>query len=44
VTTIRALLLEAHVANCQVGCATCPGNEAADEVEVDRVEFLIAAE
>jgi hypothetical protein len=36
------LLLEAHVANCEVGCSTCPGNET--EVEPERVEFLIAAE
>jgi len=45
VATIRALLLEAHLANCEVGCPTCPGKEAVGaEVETERVEFLIAAE
>lgn len=26
--TVRALLAQAHLDNCQVGCATCPATEA----------------
>jgi hypothetical protein len=40
------LLEEAHIANCQVGCETCPGEEAhrAAPCEVEPAPLLIAAE
>jgi bacterioferritin-associated ferredoxin len=28
IATVRALLAEAHIANCHVGCETCPSEEA----------------
>ncbi|MBV8471770.1 MAG: (2Fe-2S)-binding protein [Hyphomicrobiales bacterium] len=31
IATVRALLAEAHIANCQVGCETCPNEEAHPE-------------
>jgi bacterioferritin-associated ferredoxin len=44
--TVRALIAEAHIANCQVGCETCPGEEAhrADPREIEPAPLLIAAE
>jgi len=46
IVTVRALLVKAHVANCEVGCRACPGQEAnnADEVRPEEPVFLIAAE
>jgi bacterioferritin-associated ferredoxin len=28
--TVRALVVKAHLDNCQVGCTECPGHEAHD--------------
>jgi bacterioferritin-associated ferredoxin len=43
--TVRALLAEARIANCAVGCPTCPGAEHhALEREGTRAPLLIAAE
>jgi bacterioferritin-associated ferredoxin len=44
-TTIRALIAEAHIANCEVGCPTCPGLEARSDERQETLEtFRIAAE
>jgi bacterioferritin-associated ferredoxin len=44
--TVRALLIKAHVADGEVGCRTCPGQEVngADEIQPEEQVFLIAAE
>jgi bacterioferritin-associated ferredoxin len=46
VETVRALVAKAHLANCLVGCASCPAGEAHRAVEPAEPEipFLIAAE
>jgi bacterioferritin-associated ferredoxin len=46
VATVRALLAEAHIANVQVGCETCPNEEARRVAarEGERAPLLIAAE
>jgi len=44
-TTVRALLAEARIANCEVGCPTCPGLDESERRRHEAVEpFLIAAE
>lgn len=47
--SVRALLAQARIGNCDVGCAICPGHEAhAHEAHDPAIEaevpFLIAAE
>jgi bacterioferritin-associated ferredoxin len=42
--TVRALLAEARIADCQVGCPTCPGAEHAHEHDSEPERWLIAAE
>jgi bacterioferritin-associated ferredoxin len=42
--TVRALLADARVANCHVGCAVCPGAEHSDDTRQAAAPFLIAAE
>lgn len=46
--TVRALVVQAHLENCNVGCPSCPGveGEPAREAVSDEAEtvFLIAAE
>jgi bacterioferritin-associated ferredoxin len=42
--TVRALLANARVANCNVGCAICPGADHSHEAEEAPAPFLIAAE
>lgn len=46
IATVRALLAKAHLANCEVGCRTCPAQDAspADQVAPEEPVFLIAAE
>jgi hypothetical protein len=46
VATVRALLAKAHAAHRDVGCGTCPGQEAsaADVAPSAAPVFLIAAE
>jgi hypothetical protein len=48
VPTIRALLAEAHIANCEASCQKCPSNLAsgADEAEEEEEALIlpIAAE
>jgi bacterioferritin-associated ferredoxin len=46
VPTIRALLAEAHIANCEASCRKCPSNSSngADEGEEESAILLIAAE
>jgi bacterioferritin-associated ferredoxin len=46
VATVRALLIKAHVANCEVGCPACPAQDLhrADDVPPEEPVFLIAAE
>ena len=46
VATVRALLVKAHVANCEVGCRTCPAKDVsrADPVVDEEPVFLMAAE
>jgi bacterioferritin-associated ferredoxin len=46
VATVRALLIKAHVANSEVGCATCPAQDAggADQAPAEEPVFLMAAE
>jgi hypothetical protein len=46
VPTIRALLAEAHIANCEASCQKCPSNlpDGADEGEQESAILLIAAE
>lgn len=46
VSTVRALLAEAHIANVQVGCETCPNEEAHRVAACDSEEaaLLMAAE
>jgi hypothetical protein len=41
---IRALLVEAHAANCDVGCRDCPGKEAERLAQPAAAPLLIAAE
>jgi bacterioferritin-associated ferredoxin len=43
-TTVRALLANARVANCNVGCAMCPGADHHHDAEETPAPFLIAAE
>jgi bacterioferritin-associated ferredoxin len=44
-TTIRALLAHARGANCNVGCASCPGAEHAHDAPCEaQAPLLIAAE
>jgi bacterioferritin-associated ferredoxin len=44
--TVRELIAEAHIANCEVGCAVCPAGEHHDPHEREEAPqpFLIAAE
>ena len=48
--TVRKLVAEAHLENCNVGCPSCPGAEGAHESKTAPTEFesrpvfLIAAE
>lgn len=43
--TVRALLAEAHIANCHVGCSACPAAERnAEEAHEQPTRWLIAAE
>lgn len=48
--TVRALVAQAHLENCNVGCPSCPAAEGAHESETISAEFgptpvfLIAAE
>ena len=45
VETVRALLVAAHVANCEVGCPICPANEAGGVAIAEAEPMrLIAAE
>jgi hypothetical protein len=46
VPTIRALLAEAHIANCEASCQKCPSNSpnGADEGEEESAILPIAAE
>jgi bacterioferritin-associated ferredoxin len=42
---IRKLIADAHLANCEVGCPTCPGADAhSHEAHEPAKPFLIAAE
>jgi bacterioferritin-associated ferredoxin len=44
--TVRALIAKVHLANCHVGCPTCPGADAhpASKLEEPEMPLLIAAE
>lgn len=42
--TVRALLHKAHLDNCKVGCAICPGHEPSHDEERIETPVLIAAE
>jgi bacterioferritin-associated ferredoxin len=42
--TVRKLLAEARVANCNVGCALCPGVDHSHPEEHVPAPFLVAAE
>ena len=42
--TVRKVLAHARLANCEVGCALCPGADHGDQGEAAPAPFLIAAE
>ncbi len=42
--TVRKLLADARVANCEVGCAICPGADHSRPEQQAPATFLIAAE
>ena len=42
--TVRKLLTEARVANCQVGCAICPGVDHPRSNQQPPAPLLVAAE
>jgi bacterioferritin-associated ferredoxin len=45
VATVRALIAKAHLANCHVGCSTCPaGQDRSDATPQEDPGYLIAAE
>jgi bacterioferritin-associated ferredoxin len=45
VATVRALIAKVHLANCQVGCSTCPAShDHSDATPQEDPGYLIAAE
>jgi bacterioferritin-associated ferredoxin len=43
-TTVRKLLAEARLANCEVGCALCPAADHSHSDQKAPAPFLMAAE